>query len=88
VESLLGGVSRTLILGFTRGLGHTGLLFGHVADGPASEGEEIARPGLADAAFVGPISVGKACELEHVVRAPPQRHAHVDGAMEVSKNLL
>jgi hypothetical protein len=37
VESLLGDVSRTLILGFT--MGHTSLLFGVVADGPASEGE-------------------------------------------------
>ena len=38
VESLLGGVSRRVVLGFTRGLGHTCLLFGLVVDGPASEG--------------------------------------------------
>jgi hypothetical protein len=39
VESLLGGISRRVVLGFTRGLGHTGMLFGLVADGPASEGK-------------------------------------------------
>jgi hypothetical protein len=43
VDSLLGGVSRRVILCFTSGLGHTSMLFGLVADGPASEGEEIAR---------------------------------------------
>jgi hypothetical protein len=43
VESLLGGVTRRVILGFTSGLGHTSMLFGHVADGPACEGEKIAR---------------------------------------------
>jgi hypothetical protein len=42
VESLLGGVSRRVVLGFASGLGHTCLLFGLIADGPASEGEEIA----------------------------------------------
>jgi hypothetical protein len=43
VESLLGGMSRRVVLGFTRGLGHASLLFGLVIDGPASEGEEITR---------------------------------------------
>jgi hypothetical protein len=43
VESLLGGVSRRVVLGFTSGLGHASMLFGLVADGSASEGEEIAR---------------------------------------------
>ena len=43
VESLLGGVSRIVVLGFTSGLGHTSLLFGLVADGSASEGENLAR---------------------------------------------
>jgi hypothetical protein len=71
VESLLGGISRKVVLGFTRGLGHTCLLFGLVTDGPASEGEEIARTGLAVDAVVRPISVGKVCELETVVRTPP-----------------
>jgi hypothetical protein len=47
------------------------MLFGLVADGPASEGEEIARMGLAGAVVVCPVSVGKACELEIVVRIPP-----------------
>jgi hypothetical protein len=47
VESLLGGISRIVVLGFTRGLGHTCVLFGLVTDGPASEGEKIARTGLA-----------------------------------------
>jgi hypothetical protein len=70
VESLLGGISRRVVLGFTRGLGHTSMLFGLVADGPASEGEEIARTGLAGAVVVCPVSVGKVCELEAVVRAP------------------
>jgi hypothetical protein len=46
VESLLGGVNRRVILGFTSGLGHTSLLFGLVADGPASESEEIAERDL------------------------------------------
>ena len=67
VESLLGGISRRVVLGFTRGLGHTHLLFGLVIDGPASEGEEIPGARLAGAAVVGPVSVGKACELEAVV---------------------
>jgi hypothetical protein len=71
MESLLGGIRRKVVLGFARGLGHTCILFGLVGDGPASEGEEIARTGLAGAVVVGPISVGKACELETVVRAPP-----------------
>jgi hypothetical protein len=71
VESLLGGISRREVLGFTRGLGHTSMLFGLVTDGPASEGEEIARAGLAGVAVVCPVSVGKACDLENVVRAPP-----------------
>jgi hypothetical protein len=71
VESLLGGVSRRVVLGFTSGLGHTSMLFGLVANGPASEREEIPRTRLAGAAVVCPVSVGKACELETVVRAPP-----------------
>jgi hypothetical protein len=71
VESLLGGVSRRAILDFTSGLGHTSLLFGLVAYGPASEGEEITKTRLAGAAVVCPISVGKVCKLENVVRAPP-----------------
>jgi hypothetical protein len=70
VESLLSGVSRRVVLGFTRGLGHTSLLFGLVADGPASESEEVARTRLASDAIVCPVSVGKACESETVVRAP------------------
>jgi len=75
VESLLGGVSRRVVLGFTRGLSHTSLLFGLVTDWPASEGKEIAGARLAGAAVVGPISVGKACELEAVVQAPPKSGA-------------
>jgi hypothetical protein len=71
VESLLGGIRRRVVLGFTRGLGHTSMLLGHVVDGPASEGEEIARAGLAGAAVVSHVSVGKACELETMVRGPP-----------------
>jgi hypothetical protein len=71
VESLLGSIRRRVVLGFTRGLGHTVLLFGLVADGPASEGEEKARTGLAGVVVVCPVSVGKAYELETVVRAPP-----------------
>jgi hypothetical protein len=71
VESLLSGVSRRVVLGFTHGLGHTSLLFGLVADGPASEGEEIARTRLAGDVVVCLVSVGKACALETVVRAPP-----------------
>jgi hypothetical protein len=71
VESFLGGISRRVVLGFTRGLGHTSLLFRLVTDGPASEGDEIARTRLAGAVVVGPISVGKDCELETVIRAPP-----------------
>jgi hypothetical protein len=43
VESLLGGVNRRVVLGLTRGVGHTSVLFALVADGPASESEEIAR---------------------------------------------
>jgi hypothetical protein len=43
VEFLLDGASRRVVLGFTSGLGHTSLLFELVTDGPASEGEEIAR---------------------------------------------
>jgi hypothetical protein len=62
VESLLGGVSRRVVLGFTSGLGHTNMLFGLVTDGPASEGEDIALTRLAGAAVVCAISVGKACE--------------------------
>jgi hypothetical protein len=69
VESLLGGVSRRVVLGFTSGLGHTSLLFLLVADGSASESEKIARTRLAGAAVVCLVSVGKACELETVVRA-------------------
>jgi hypothetical protein len=34
VESLLGGINRRVVLGFTRGLGHTGLLFGLVTTIP------------------------------------------------------
>jgi hypothetical protein len=71
VESLLGGVSRRVVLGFTSGLGYTSMLFGLVADGPASESEEIARTRLADADVVCPVNVGKASELETEVRAPP-----------------
>jgi hypothetical protein len=42
VESL-GSVSRKVVFGFTKsGLGHTSMLFGLVAYGPTSEGEEIA----------------------------------------------
>jgi hypothetical protein len=63
VESLLGGVSRRVVLGFTSGWGHTSLLFGLVGDGSASESEDVARTGLAGAAVVFPVSVGKACEL-------------------------
>jgi hypothetical protein len=59
-----------------------------VAYGPASDSEEIARTGLAGAANVCPINVGKACKMETVVRASPQRHAHVGGAMEVSQYLF
>jgi hypothetical protein len=71
VESLLGGVSRRVVLGFIRGLGHTSLLFGLVVDGPASDSKEVARTGFAGATVVRPVSVGKAYELEIVVRAPP-----------------
>jgi hypothetical protein len=88
VESLLGGVGRRVVLGFASGLGHTSLLFGLVDDGPASERAEIARTRLAGAVVVCPIIVGKACELETVVRAPAQRQAHVDGAMEVLQDLF
>jgi hypothetical protein len=70
VESLLGGVSRRVLLGFTNGLCHTCLLFGLVVDRPASESEEVARAGVAGAAVVCSVSVGKACKLEVVVRAP------------------
>jgi hypothetical protein len=70
-ESLLGGVSRRVVLGFKGGLSHTSLLFGLVVDGPASEGEEIARTRLARVVIVCPVSVGKACELETVGRGPP-----------------
>jgi hypothetical protein len=72
MESLLGGISRKVSLGFTSGLGHISLLFGLVADGPASDSEEVARTGLAGAAVVCQVSVGKACKLEAVVRARPQ----------------
>jgi hypothetical protein len=85
VEFLLGGVRRGVVLGFTSGLGHTSLLFGLW---PASDSEEVARTGLAGVVVASPVSVGKACKLEAVVRPPPQRHAHVDGAMEVSKYLF
>jgi hypothetical protein len=89
VDSLIGGVSRTVILGFTSGLGHTSMLFGLLADGPASEGEEKVRTRIAGVVVVRPVSVGKACKLETAVCPPlPQRQAHVDGAMEVSKYLL
>jgi hypothetical protein len=88
MESLLGGVSRRVVLGFTRGLSHTSLLFGLVTSWPASEGEEIAGARLAGAVVVGPVSVGKACELKAVVQAPPQRHAHVDGAMKVAEDFF
>jgi hypothetical protein len=71
VESLLGGVSRIVVLGFTSGLGHTSTWFGLVADGPASESEEIARTGLAGAAMVCPVSVGKVCKLVDVIRPTP-----------------
>jgi hypothetical protein len=70
VESLLGGVNITLVLGFTSGLGQTSILFGLVANGPASESEEIARTGFAGAAVVCPVIVGKAFKLETMVRAP------------------
>jgi hypothetical protein len=60
VEPLLGGVSCRVVLGFTSGLCHTSLLFGLVADGPASDSEEVARTGLACTAVVCPVSVGKA----------------------------
>jgi hypothetical protein len=73
VESLLGGAR--VVLGFTSGLGHTSLLFGIVTDGPASEGEEIARTRLAGVAVVFPFNVGKARELENVVRALPTSSA-------------
>jgi hypothetical protein len=43
-------------------------LFGLVADGPASEGEKIAGARLTGVVVVGPVSVGKACELEAVVK--------------------
>jgi hypothetical protein len=43
VESLFGGVSRGVVLGFTSGLGHTSLLFGLVADRSAFKCEKIAR---------------------------------------------
>jgi hypothetical protein len=71
VESLLGGVSRKVVLGFTCGLGQTSRLFGLVADVPASDSEEVAPTGLAGAAVVCLVSVGKACKSETVVRAPP-----------------
>jgi hypothetical protein len=63
-------------------------LFGLVTEGPASEGEEIARARLAGAVVVSSVIVGKACDLEAVVRTPPQRQAHVDGAMKEAKDLL
>jgi hypothetical protein len=63
VESLLGDISRRVVPALTRGLGHICLLFGLVTDGPASEGEEIARTGLAGGDVVCLVSVGKACEL-------------------------
>jgi hypothetical protein len=47
------------------------MLFGLVADGPASEIEEIARTTLAGAAVVCAVSAGNACKFETVVRAPP-----------------
>jgi hypothetical protein len=71
LECLLGGVSRRVVLGFTSGLCHTSMLFGLVANGPASESEEIPRRGLAGVVVVCLVNVGKACELETVVRAPP-----------------
>jgi hypothetical protein len=63
MESLLGGVSRKVVLGFTSGLGHTSLLFRLVAYEPASEGEWVARTRLAGVAVVRPIRVGKASKL-------------------------
>jgi hypothetical protein len=81
-------VSHKVVLGFTRGWSHTSLLFGLVTDWPASEGEDIAGARLAGAAVVGLVNVGKACELEAVVQAPPQRQAHVDGAIKVAEDLL
>jgi hypothetical protein len=71
VESFLGGVSRRVILGFTRGLSHARLLLGLEADRPASESEEIARTRLAGDVAVCLVIVGKAWKLEIVVRAPP-----------------
>jgi hypothetical protein len=70
VESLRGGVNRRVVLGFTSGLGHTSLLFGLKADGPASEGEEIGRTRLAGVGVVCLVIVGKACKLEIVGRPP------------------
>jgi hypothetical protein len=64
------------------------MLFILVADVPASEGEDIARTRPAGANLVCPVRVGKACKLETVVRASPQRQAHVNGPMEVSEYRL
>jgi hypothetical protein len=63
-------------------------MFRLVVDGFASGGEEITRARLASDVIVCPAPVGKACKLEIVVRASPQREAHVDSAMEVSKCVL
>jgi hypothetical protein len=86
VESLLGGVIRRVVLGSTRGLSHTSLLFGLVANGPVSESEEMARTRLADAFAVCRVTVGKACKLKIVVRASPPtsgacrwRHGGIEG---------
>ena len=46
-------------------------MFDLVTDWSASEVEEIAGARLAGAAVVDPVNVGKACELEAVVQAPP-----------------
>jgi hypothetical protein len=71
MEFLLGGARRIVILGFAYELGHASMLFGLVDDGSACESEDVAQTGLAGFAFVCLVSVGKACKLETVVRAPP-----------------
>jgi hypothetical protein len=88
VESLLDGVNRRVKSRFASGLGHTSLLFRLVAYGSASEGKEIARTRLASVVVVCPVRVGKAYKLVNVVRASPQRKAHIDSAMEISKDLV
>jgi hypothetical protein len=69
-------------------IGPRKFFFGLVADGPASDGEEIARTRLAGAVVVCLVSVGKACKLETVARHPLQRKAYASGAMEVPEYLL